>query len=362
MEISLDDYLNSPRFSRRERAAVLWAEHVAKNTARERDDVFEEVHKHFNDAELVELTGVCGQFASSNRFQDSLRLPIEEHGEVSKIKGSLHADSNLIKASLERLIEYWPNEFPEASKGISDVALSMTARSSLAATSSRAANGTAWAARVPMLDPNMAKGESARFFEASQLLFGGVSNAVRMWAHIPYVAKLIMPFQSVMEHDGAGNMLPITLKMMVLVRTGYLNSAAYSVAHRSAAGRLAGLTEDQLAALATDDCADSCHFSRRERAAVLWAEHVASNTAKRRDDVFDRLTPHFNDQEIVELTGVCAMGNQMDRIYNALRLPLESDREIEALHRTTWLDPGRLKTYVETLIAHWPKEFPVPTD
>ena len=85
MEISLDDYLNSPRFSRRERAAVLWAEHVAKNTARERDDVFEEVHKHFNDAELVELTGVCGQFASSNRFQDSLRLPIEEHGEVSKI-------------------------------------------------------------------------------------------------------------------------------------------------------------------------------------------------------------------------------------------------------------------------------------
>lgn len=362
MEISLDDYLNSPRFSPRERAAVLWAEHVAKNTARERDDVFEEVRKQFNDAELVELTGICGQFASANRFQDSLRLPIEEHGEVNKIKGSLHTDSNLIKVSLERIIEYWPDEFPDASKSISDVSRNSTASDSQAATFARAANGTAWAARVPMLDPNMAKGESARFFEASQLLFGGVSNAIRMWAHIPHVAKLILPFQSVMEHDGAGNILPITLKMMALVRTGYLNSAAYSVAHRRAAGRVAGLTEGQLDELAADGCADSCHFSPRERAAVLWAEHVASNTAKRRDDVFDQLKLHFIDKEIVELTGVCAMGNQMDRIYNALRLPLESEREIEALHRTTRLDAGRVKTYLETLIAHWPMGFPVPTD
>src|SRR5262249_3301801 len=109
-----DEYLVSDRFSPRERAAVLWAEHVAKNTAGERTDVFEEVKSHFAAAELVELTAICGRFAMSNRLHDSLCLPIEAHGEVDKIRRTVRNDPARIKAFVEHLIDHWPSEFPSS--------------------------------------------------------------------------------------------------------------------------------------------------------------------------------------------------------------------------------------------------------
>ncbi|NQV54375.1 MAG: carboxymuconolactone decarboxylase family protein, partial [Rhodospirillales bacterium] len=48
--------MTSNELSRRERAAVLWAEHVTKNTARDRDDVFAQVREEFEETEIVELT------------------------------------------------------------------------------------------------------------------------------------------------------------------------------------------------------------------------------------------------------------------------------------------------------------------
>ena len=80
----------SDLFTPREKAAILWAEHVTLNTARSRDDVFEEVRKHFSEAEIVELTMVSGLFNLFNRFMDSLGIPLEEQREVDKIKKSLH--------------------------------------------------------------------------------------------------------------------------------------------------------------------------------------------------------------------------------------------------------------------------------
>ena len=48
--------MDSDLLNDREKAAVLWAEHVTKNTARSRDDVYEHVRGIFDDTELVELT------------------------------------------------------------------------------------------------------------------------------------------------------------------------------------------------------------------------------------------------------------------------------------------------------------------
>jgi len=105
--------MTSPHLSARERAAVLWAEHVTKNTARDRDDVFEEVKKHFNDAEIVELTLMSGLFNMFNRFMDSLKIPLEIQGEVDKIQRSLHLDPERVRTYLQTVLDTWPKEFPE---------------------------------------------------------------------------------------------------------------------------------------------------------------------------------------------------------------------------------------------------------
>ncbi len=103
----------SPHLAPREKAAVLWAEHVTRNTARSRDDVFEEVARHFGEAEIVELTLMCGYFNMFNRFTDSLHIPVEEEAEVDKIKRSVRVDPDRVRGYLETLLAHWPAAFPD---------------------------------------------------------------------------------------------------------------------------------------------------------------------------------------------------------------------------------------------------------
>ncbi len=111
--IESDDYMRSSLLSGREKAAVLWAEHVTRNTARDRDDIFETVKKEFTQNELIELTMMSCLFNSWNRFMDSLHMPIEEQGEVDKIRKSVYLDPAKLKNYMQEMIDNWPDEFPE---------------------------------------------------------------------------------------------------------------------------------------------------------------------------------------------------------------------------------------------------------
>jgi alkylhydroperoxidase family enzyme len=331
---------------------VLWAEHVARNTARERDDVFEEVRRHFTVAELVELTAVCGLFGMSNRFQDSMRLPIEPQHEVDKIRASVRADPERIRIYLQRMVEHWPATFPS---------VTATAAGPVTVTGVRGARGDiAGTARVPLLDARDAPADSRQFIEAAALLFGGVTSAIRLWAHIPHIGKLFQPLYITLERDGAGSVLTARVRLMVLLRTHAALAASYLLAHHTALARTAGITDEELSALASGDPASPSLFAPRERAAIDWAGHVAKNTAKRHDDVFDDLKALFSDAEIVELTALCAVCSNADLVYNALRLPLEPEDELTRVTSSTALPPERLKTYVETILRDWPATFPFP--
>ena len=337
---------------------MLWAEHVTRNTARERDDVFTEVRQQFNDAELLELTMVSGRFNASNRFQDTMCLPIEGQDEVDRIRRTVRADPNRIKAFIEKLIEYWPREFPVARSDEKNAPAEVTQ----AAARPGHAGSAGASSRIALLDPDSAAGEAARFFANAGSLLGGVSYVVRMWGHIPFVAKFYLPFKTVLEREGAGSIISNKLKMMVLIRTAHLNEAPYSLAHHSVCGRAAGVSEAQLAALRSTDCVGENCFSPAQRAALLWAECIVPNAAKSRDDLYVELRRHFSEAEIVELTGQCANANTLDRIYNALRLPPEPETEIMALNRSLRVEPDRLRNYLAALLEQWPTSFPIPSD
>lgn len=105
--------MDSDLLSPREKAAVLWAEHVTKNTARDRDDVFEEVARHFNETEIVELTLMSGLFAMFNRLMDSLKIPVEVQEEVDLIQRSLRLDPEKVRTYYQTVLDLWPEQFPE---------------------------------------------------------------------------------------------------------------------------------------------------------------------------------------------------------------------------------------------------------
>jgi hypothetical protein len=114
--IESDAYMNSPLLTAREKTAVLWAEHVTKNTARYRDDMYQEVSKFYSDAEIVELTLMSAFFNMTNRFQNALQVELEESNEVSKIKKSARVNPEDLRDYMESLLKSWPDSFPDTNK------------------------------------------------------------------------------------------------------------------------------------------------------------------------------------------------------------------------------------------------------
>jgi len=65
-------------FTDEEKAAIKWAEVLTEKTYRQNQPAMVELKKHFNEAQIVEITMVSGFFNFWNRFADGLQIDIEE--------------------------------------------------------------------------------------------------------------------------------------------------------------------------------------------------------------------------------------------------------------------------------------------
>lgn len=72
-----DSYRASNSFSDREKAAIAWAEAMTLNTASRDRAVWENMRRHFNDAEIVEISMACAMFNMINRLNDSFWTELE---------------------------------------------------------------------------------------------------------------------------------------------------------------------------------------------------------------------------------------------------------------------------------------------
>ncbi len=119
-----------------------------------------------------------------------------------------------------------------------------------------------------------------------------------------------------------------------------------------------GITNEQVEAIASPGYVETDLFTEREKAAILWAEHVTLNTAKARDDVFDEVRRHYSEEETVELTMVITYFNMRNRFQDALRIPIEEDGRVESIADSRRQDPGDLRAYIQDMAENWPAEFP----
>jgi alkylhydroperoxidase family enzyme len=72
-----DDYMASPLFDERQKAALRWAEVVTKMTARDDEAAFAAMKRHFSEQQIVELTVFCGMWNYSNRLCEALHVDLE---------------------------------------------------------------------------------------------------------------------------------------------------------------------------------------------------------------------------------------------------------------------------------------------
>lgn len=76
---SLNDYEKSPLFTERERVALRYTDAICWNPASADDAMWQDLHQHFTEAELVELGSFVGYIAGGQRWISTLGIG---HGEV----------------------------------------------------------------------------------------------------------------------------------------------------------------------------------------------------------------------------------------------------------------------------------------
>jgi len=81
--------------------------------------------------------------------------------------------------------------------------------------------------RVSLIDPEDANGDTKVLFDAVTEMLGRVPASYQAMAHSPLVAKMLVPFNAVLQRQGAGSVLQTKLKEMVVIKTSHLNGCNY---------------------------------------------------------------------------------------------------------------------------------------
>jgi AhpD family alkylhydroperoxidase len=121
-----------------------------------------------------------------------------------------------------------------------------------------------------------------------------------------------------LEHYlNTGTGLEASLRELVRLRVSLLNGCEFCVSFHSAELRKVNETAERIAGVA--DWRGSDLYTKRERAALAWAEAVTNiQEGHAPDVVYDEVRDHFGDVETVNLTLVISTINAWNRISIAL--------------------------------------------
>ena len=105
---------------------------------------------------------------------------------------------------------------------------------------------------------------------------------------------------------------------LMKMRASQINGCAYCIDMHSKDARALGETEQRLYEL--DAWRETPFYTERERAALSWTEAVTLVSQTHvPDSVYDEISKHFSEKEIVDLTFVVTTINAWNRLAVALR-------------------------------------------
>jgi len=105
---------------------------------------------------------------------------------------------------------------------------------------------------------------------------------------------------------------------LVKIRTSQINGCAFCQHMHAQEARHDGEQQERLDVLAS--WPEVAVFSERERAALRWAETLARLAQHSvHDEDYDAVAAHFNEQELVNLTGMIMAINAWNRLAIAFR-------------------------------------------
>jgi uncharacterized peroxidase-related enzyme len=134
----------------------------------------------------------------------------------------------------------------------------------------------------------------------------------RAMAHRPEVLKNFPPFYSAVVGPGS---VARRVKVLVYLACSYANTCPFCVASNLPGAHKAGITEEEIRAVETEE--DSA-FPPAERAAIAYAREL-TRTAHA-ETTRSELRAHYTDEQIVEITLVIGISNLTNRFNNGLEI------------------------------------------
>jgi len=155
------------------------------------------------------------------------------------------------------------------------------------------------------------------FFWNQRRKYGAVLESALLWARSPRLFQGVAVLYGMI--DRRSSPIEPALRSLITVRVSQINHCSFCVDLNSATLIKRGASFDKVDAL--QDWQDSNLFDRRERVALEYAEAMTWSDREVDDDLFARLREDFDDDAIVELTGLIAFQNMSSKFNSALAVP-----------------------------------------
>jgi 4-carboxymuconolactone decarboxylase len=149
-------------------------------------------------------------------------------------------------------------------------------------------------------------------------LWGTPPNLYKALGNHPPLVAAWAEFSKTLRHD---TRTPRALRELVILRGAQLMRSEYEWAQHLAMARKAGVSEAQIAALAS--WRDSAEFDPKERAALALGEAVTQGHVS--DEVYRVATREFDHHDYVELALVAAFYAMVGRMLDAMGVELEPE-------------------------------------
>ena len=152
------------------------------------------------------------------------------------------------------------------------------------------------------------------FFWNQKRRYGAVLEPARLWGRTPKVFITLALLYGAL--DRRSSPIEPALRSLITVRVSQINWCSFCVDLNSATVLKRGIDKAKLAELA--DFEGSSLFSEREKAALAYAEAVTYSDKQPKAEHFERLRQYFDDDAIIELTGLIAFQNLSSKFNAAL--------------------------------------------
>lgn len=169
------------------------------------------------------------------------------------------------------------------------------------------------------------------FFRHQERKYGQVLKPAMLWGRVPKLFMAVATLYGVI--DRRGSPLEPALRSLVTVRVSQMNWCRFCVDINSAT--LAARAGSMAKVEALEAWRESDLFDEKEKAALEYAEAMTDSNLAVTDQMIEQLRRFFDEDAIVELTGLIAFQNLSSKFNAALDAPAQGFCRLPSSSRAT---------------------------